>query len=207
MNDRDELQVVVLHMGQAMSVFEALKKEVLSEYVQHAELGSMGAVNVQVWTSVLGGTLQYETSNGGCTLRVIPAVPKQKDKHDLYVSCQGSTCRKHADTQLINHPHLQTASIPPHPVKYCPKCEPGVSQVNAFRIPDEWHFNVIVRLSIYGPSVKSDIKLTFVNSSFANCSEPEGDIQFIHCTLPAEWEGKVNAIDCQFIEETQQELK
>ena len=73
-SNRDELPEVVLHMCQAMSVFEALKKEVLYENVRHAELGAMGAVNVQVWTSVLGGTLQYETSNGGCTLRVIPDV-------------------------------------------------------------------------------------------------------------------------------------
>ncbi|HDR2513811.1 TPA: hypothetical protein QCI25_002596 [Enterobacter ludwigii] len=78
--NRDELPEVVLHMGQAMSVFEALKKEVLYEHVRHAELGAMGAVNVQVWTSVLGGTLQYETSNGGCTLRVTQAAPQQEVK-------------------------------------------------------------------------------------------------------------------------------
>lgn len=77
-SNHDESQVVVLHMGQAMSVFEALKKEALSEQVRHTELGEMGAVNVQVWTSVLGGTLQYETSNGGCTLRVIQAAPQQE---------------------------------------------------------------------------------------------------------------------------------
>lgn len=79
-SNRDELPEVVLHMGQAMSVFEALKKEVLYERVRHAELGVMGAVNVQVWTSVLGGTLRYETSNGGCTLRVIQAPPKHEVK-------------------------------------------------------------------------------------------------------------------------------
>lgn len=74
----ERMPEVVLHMGQAMSVFEALKKEILSEHVRHAELGAMGAVNVQVWTSVLGGTLQYETSNGGCTLRVIAAAPQKE---------------------------------------------------------------------------------------------------------------------------------
>ncbi|ENU0748677.1 DUF3850 domain-containing protein [Salmonella enterica] len=79
-SNRDDRPEVVLHMGQAMSVFEALKKEVLSEHVRHAERGAMGAVNVQVWTSVLGGTLQYETSNGGCTLRVITAAPLQEVK-------------------------------------------------------------------------------------------------------------------------------
>lgn len=77
-SNHDESQVVVLHMGQAMSVFEALKKEALSEHVRHTELGEIGAVNVQVWTSVLGGALQYETSNGGCTLRVIQAEPQQE---------------------------------------------------------------------------------------------------------------------------------
>ncbi|MCA6195352.1 hypothetical protein KD741_07390 [Escherichia coli] len=206
-NNRDELPEVVLHMGQAMSVFEALKKEILYEHVRHAELGAMGAVNVQVWTSVLGGTLQYETSNGGCTLRVTQAASQQELRRELFVSSEGNNCSKHPDTQLINHPHLQTASIPPHPVKYCPKCEPGVSQINAFRLPDEWHCNVNTKYFIYSPSVKSDKKITFVNSIFANCSEPEGDIQFINCTLPEEWEGKVNAIDCVFKAAPQQEGK
>lgn len=73
----DELPVVVLHMGQAMSVFEALKKELLSEHVRNAELGVMGAVNVQVWKSVIGVMLQYEVSNGGCTLRVMPAAQQE----------------------------------------------------------------------------------------------------------------------------------
>lgn len=77
-SNRDELPVVVLHTGQAMSVFEALKKELLSEHVRNAELGVMGAVNVQVWTSIIGGIfLQYETSNGGCILRVMPAAPQE----------------------------------------------------------------------------------------------------------------------------------
>ncbi|MBT2007054.1 DUF551 domain-containing protein [Enterobacter hormaechei subsp. xiangfangensis] len=48
----------------------------------------MGAVNVQVWTSVLGGTLQYETSNGGCTLRVIHTEPViEENIHDGWVAC------------------------------------------------------------------------------------------------------------------------
>ncbi|EMJ5882104.1 hypothetical protein RVX78_002108 [Enterobacter cloacae] len=78
---------------------------------------------------------------------------------------------------------------------------------NSFRLPDEWHCNVNAKYFIYSPSVKSDKKITFVNSSFVNCSEPEGDIQFISCTLPAEWEGKVNAIDCVFKAAPQQEVK
>ena len=138
---------------------------------------------------------------------MLAAAPQQEVRRELFVSSEGNNCRKHPDTQLINHPHLQTASIPPHPVKYCPKCEPGVLPLKAFRIPDEWIFGAHTNCLTISCSVKSDKKITFVNSSFVNCSEPEGDIQFINCTLPAEWEGKVNAIDCQFIEETQQELK
>ncbi|MEH3577755.1 hypothetical protein POW01_01735 [Enterobacter cloacae] len=131
-----------------------------------------------------------------------PAAPQQDTSRELLVSVEGDSCGKHPDTQLINHPHRQTASIPPRPVKYCPKCEPGV-----FRLPDEWHCNVNAKYFIYRPSVISDKKITFVNSSFVNCSEPEGDIQFISCTLPAEWEGKVNAIDCVFKAAPQQEVK
>lgn len=136
-----------------------------------------------------------------------PAAPQQDTSRELFVSVEGDSCSKHPDTQLINHPHRQTASIPPHPVKYCPKCEPGVLPLRAFRIPDEWIFGAHTNCLTISCSVKSDKKITFVNSSFVNCSEPEGDIQFINCTLPAEWEGKVNAIDCVFKAAPQQEVK
>lgn len=137
---------------------------------------------------------------------VIAAAPLQDTSRELFVSVEGDTCGKHPDTQLINHPHRQTASIPPHPVKYCPKCEPGVLPLKAFRIPDKWIFGAHTNCLTISCSVKSDKKITFVNSSFVNCSEPEGDIQFINCTLPAEWEGKVNAIDCVFKAAPQKEV-
>lgn len=61
----------IFYMDKAVDLFSSLRGEKVSERIDNAHLGAMGAVNVQVWTSVLGGTLQYETSNGGCTLRVI----------------------------------------------------------------------------------------------------------------------------------------
>ncbi|EOE7355179.1 hypothetical protein ACKTMV_003316 [Enterobacter hormaechei] len=65
----------IFYMDKAVDLFNSLREEKVSERVDNAHLGAMGAVNVQVWTSVLGGTLQYETSNGGCTLRVIHTDP------------------------------------------------------------------------------------------------------------------------------------
>lgn len=61
-----------LHMSEAIAVFNALKHEKISERVANENLGPMGATNIQVWTSVLGGTLQMETANGGCTLVIKP---------------------------------------------------------------------------------------------------------------------------------------
>lgn len=50
------------------------------------------------------------------------------NRDELTVHSVSGYCRNHPDTQLINHPDMQTASIPPQPVKYCPKCDsPGVS--------------------------------------------------------------------------------
>lgn len=60
------------HMGKAIQLFEALKEEKVSESVDNECLDVQGAVNIQIWTSALGGTLRYEQSNGGCTLRIIP---------------------------------------------------------------------------------------------------------------------------------------
>ncbi|VAE94193.1 hypothetical protein [Enterobacter hormaechei] len=65
----------IFYMDKAVDLFNSLREEKVSERIDNAHLGAMGAVNVQVWTSVLGGTLQYETSNGGCTLRVIHTDP------------------------------------------------------------------------------------------------------------------------------------
>ncbi|XUA20680.1 hypothetical protein ACQVA2_07925 [Citrobacter sp. OP27] len=57
------------------------------------------------------------------------AMPQPVSNRDeLTVHSVSGYCRNHPDTQLINHPDMHTASIPPQPVKYCPKCDsPGVS--------------------------------------------------------------------------------
>lgn len=63
---------VALHMGEAINVFNSLKVEQLSERVNNAGLGPMGASNVQVWTSKAGGRLEFISANGGCTLNIFP---------------------------------------------------------------------------------------------------------------------------------------
>ena len=63
---------VALHMSEAINVFNALKIEQLSEHVNNARLGPMGASNVQVWTSKAGGRLEFISTNGGCTLNIFP---------------------------------------------------------------------------------------------------------------------------------------
>lgn len=60
------------HMGKATEIFTALRENKISQSVKDAELGPMGAVNVEVWTSLLGGTLRYEQSMGGCSLYISP---------------------------------------------------------------------------------------------------------------------------------------
>lgn len=84
MNDEYNLQVykmllatmnsepVVFHMGEAFDVFNALKVEQVSERVNNAGLGPMGASEVQVWTSKAGGRLEFISANGGCTLNIFP---------------------------------------------------------------------------------------------------------------------------------------
>ena len=67
-----EAEPVALHMGEAINVFNALKSEQLSEHVNNAGLGPMGASNVQVWTSKAGGRLEFISANGGCTLNIFP---------------------------------------------------------------------------------------------------------------------------------------
>lgn len=78
----------IFYMDKAVDLFNSLREEKVSERIDNAHLGAMGAVNVQVWTSVLGGTLQYETSNGGCTLRVIHTYPALEENiQDGWVAC------------------------------------------------------------------------------------------------------------------------
>ncbi|MCM7422318.1 DUF551 domain-containing protein [Enterobacter hormaechei] len=78
----------IFYMDKAVDLFNSLREEKVSERVDNAHLGAMGTVNVQVWTSVLGGTLQYETSNGGCTLRVIHTETViEENIQDGWVAC------------------------------------------------------------------------------------------------------------------------
>lgn len=65
-------QVSEFHMGKASEIFTALRDEKIEESVLNPELGAMGAVNVQVWTSLLGGTLRFEQSMGGCSVYILP---------------------------------------------------------------------------------------------------------------------------------------
>lgn len=78
----------IFYMDKAVDLFNTLREEKVSERIDNANLGAMGAVNVQVWTSVLGGTLQYEASNGGCTLRVMHTDHVlEEDIQDGWVAC------------------------------------------------------------------------------------------------------------------------
>lgn len=76
------------------------------------------------------------------------------------------------------------------------------------REPELWIFGVTFNSVGDGDSsISAKAPVNIVNSTFINCDFPKGDIQFIECTLPAEWEGKVNAIDCVFKAAPQQEVK
>ncbi|HCR2228875.1 TPA: hypothetical protein ONE32_003146 [Enterobacter cloacae subsp. cloacae] len=72
--------------------------------------------------------------------------------------------------------------------------------------PDLWVFDIKVQF-VDGPVILTDKSVTVVHSTLCKCSPPVGNVQFIECTLPAEWEGKVNAIDCVFKAAPQQEVK
>ncbi|HDL6945002.1 TPA: hypothetical protein PXM30_001180 [Yersinia enterocolitica] len=63
---------LTLHMSEASTVFSALKDEKISETVNRPELGPMGATIVEVWTSKLGGTMEFHQGNGGCSLYLKP---------------------------------------------------------------------------------------------------------------------------------------
>lgn len=62
------------HMSDAIDVLERTKVELLAEYVEGAELGAIGATNVQIWTEESGGLLEYRSSNCDCSCRLIPGV-------------------------------------------------------------------------------------------------------------------------------------
>ncbi|KTG91552.1 hypothetical protein ASV35_19525 [Enterobacter hormaechei subsp. steigerwaltii] len=92
---------IIFYMDKAVDLFNSLREEKVSERIDNAHLGAMGAVNVQVWTSVLGGTLQYETSNGGCTLRVIHTYPALEENiQDGWVACSERMPEREIDVQV-----------------------------------------------------------------------------------------------------------
>ena len=244
-SNHDELPEVVLHMGQAMSVFEALKKEVLYEHVRHAELGAMGAVNVQVWTSVLGGTLQYETSNGGCTLRVTHTepvldeniqdgwvmVPKELTEVMFNAGKVAAGPTKQPDAVSLVYKAMIDSSpdymvgreaaytgyeIQENVKDYVrrkihtafdvEKAVLWILKNSKYPEPDLWVFDIKVQF-VDGPAILTDKSVTVVHSTLCKCSPPVGNVQFIECTLPAEWEGKVSAINCVFKAAPQKEVK
>lgn len=57
-----------LHMGEAISEFNRLKRNFVCRAVENAHLGAMGATSVEIWTSADGGMLEYRQENGGCSL-------------------------------------------------------------------------------------------------------------------------------------------
>lgn len=75
-----------------------------------------------------------------------------------------------------------------------------------YREPETWIFDVTINWCS-GPAIVTDKIASVVRCKFAKCGLPDGDVQFIECTLPVDWDGKVNAIDCEFTAESQQEAK
>lgn len=61
---------VVLHMGEAIHVLDALKTELISKDVLNKHLGPMGATAVEVWSAKTGQTLTMHHSMGGCSLYI-----------------------------------------------------------------------------------------------------------------------------------------
>lgn len=85
--------VIELHMGAAIHVFDALKDTKIESNVRNANLGVMGASLVELWTSKIGGTLEYLTANGGCSLKIyaapqLPAVLDEvcNESHGMTIS-------------------------------------------------------------------------------------------------------------------------
>lgn len=60
--------MIELHMGDAINAFNLLKHEMVGVKVLHEELGAMGAVRVEMWSTKVGLSLEYHMSNGGCSL-------------------------------------------------------------------------------------------------------------------------------------------
>ncbi|AMH01840.1 hypothetical protein AL485_23260 [Serratia liquefaciens] len=78
------LTTIELHMGAAISVFNAICDEMISSKVEHSELGAMGAAKIEIWSSKIGGLLEMRHENGGCTLKIItPTVPPEKQYPDV----------------------------------------------------------------------------------------------------------------------------
>lgn len=61
-----------LYMIEAKNVFEALRKNNIDSFVRNESLGLIGAEHVELWSSHLGGTLEFISANGGCQLNIYP---------------------------------------------------------------------------------------------------------------------------------------
>lgn len=58
-------------MGEAISVFESLKLELIDSRVEQEDLGAMGASRISRWAGKDGSILILTEGNGGCSLEVI----------------------------------------------------------------------------------------------------------------------------------------
>lgn len=71
------------HMDEALDIFNSLKLHKISESFENKEQGIVGQKVVQVWSTKIGGTMEYLMANGGCSLKLFL---KQcvEGKDDLY---------------------------------------------------------------------------------------------------------------------------
>lgn len=92
------------------------------------------------------------------------------------------------------------AALQQQPVSQPYKLPESKEQAEAtFRLPDTWMFRWgFENHPANVPVFSADKPTTVVDSKVVSCNPPEGDVQFIHCDLPASWEGKVSAIGCRF---------
>ncbi|HGU5457951.1 TPA: hypothetical protein ACM9YU_002531 [Klebsiella pneumoniae] len=61
-----------LYMVDAECVFNALRRNKISTDVRNEYLGVMGAEKVDLWSSHLGGALEFISANDGCHLNIYP---------------------------------------------------------------------------------------------------------------------------------------
>lgn len=120
----------------------------------------------------------------------------------LQIDSKCCALQSFGNTEQLDTAPAQFESLAGEPVSEPYKLTPHARSApfGVFRTPQLWLFGVGVRQDAQKgvPSLTAKYPTTVVNGEFISCELPEGDIQFISCILPPEWEGKVNAIDCLF---------